>query len=105
MEPLRCPVVELRQYTLHPGRRDALIDLFDREFVEPQEAVGMTVLGQFRNLDWFGRFPDEAHIEDHLTRLRNSRRRRDELLPVLAERWARSPEQLRLAPTNRSALH
>ncbi|MES2098418.1 MAG: NIPSNAP family protein [Pseudomonadota bacterium] len=43
-------IVELRQYTLHPGRRDALIALFDREFIETQEAVGMTVLGQFRDL-------------------------------------------------------
>lgn len=40
--------VELRRYTLHPGRRDALIDLFDREFVETQEAEGMAVMGQFR---------------------------------------------------------
>lgn len=46
-----CPVIELRQYTLHPGTRDTLIDLFDREFVEPQEAVGMRVIGQFRDLD------------------------------------------------------
>ncbi|UNK02476.1 NIPSNAP family protein [Ralstonia insidiosa] len=44
-------VIELRQYTLRPNKRDALIDLFDRELVEPQEAVGMTVLGQFRDLD------------------------------------------------------
>jgi hypothetical protein len=44
-------VVELRRYTLHPGRRDELIELFDREFVETQEAVGIAVLGQFRDLD------------------------------------------------------
>jgi hypothetical protein len=50
------PVVELRQYTLHPGQRDALIELFDREFVETQEACGMTVLGQFRDLDRPDRF-------------------------------------------------
>ena len=49
-------VVELRQYTLHPGRRDDLIELFDREFVETQEAVGMRVLGQFRDLDDPDRF-------------------------------------------------
>lgn len=57
-------VVELRQYTLHPGRRDELIELFDREFVEAQEACGIDVLGQFRDLDepdrfvWVRRFPD-----------------------------------------------
>ncbi|HEY0505154.1 MAG TPA: NIPSNAP family protein [Lysobacter sp.] len=49
-------VVELRQYTLHPGRRDELVELFEREFIEPQEAVGMHVIGQFRDLDAPDRF-------------------------------------------------
>jgi len=51
-----CPIVELRQYTLYPGKRDVLIDLFDREFVESQEALGMKVIGQFRDLDNPNRF-------------------------------------------------
>ena len=46
-----CTVVELRRYTLRPGARETLIELFDRELVETQEAVGMAVLGQFRDLD------------------------------------------------------
>lgn len=244
MKAVRCPVVELRQYTLHPGRREVLIDLFDREFVESQEAVGMTVLGQFRDLDdpdrfvwlrgfadmpsraealegfyggpvwrahrdkanatmvdsddvlllrpssartgfpaptaprpapgaptasspslilatvwyahdpfdtafldffehrarpvltetgaeplaclrsehapntfpalpvrtneevfvWFARFPDEARLTDHLNRLRDSRSWRDDVLPALSKRWARGPQHLRLAPTDRSLL-
>jgi hypothetical protein len=54
--PFCCPVVELRQYTLHPGKRDVLIDLFDREFVETQEEVGIKIIGQFRDLDHQGRF-------------------------------------------------
>lgn len=49
-------VVELRQYTLHPGRRDTLIELFEREFVESQEACGMDLLGQFRDVDDADRF-------------------------------------------------
>jgi hypothetical protein len=58
------PVVELRQYTLRPGRRDALVELFERELLEPQKAVGIRVLGQFRDLDrpdrfvWLRGFPD-----------------------------------------------
>ena len=51
-----CPVVELRQYTLRHGQRDVLIELFDREFIESQEAVGMEVIGQFRDLDRPERF-------------------------------------------------
>jgi hypothetical protein len=49
-------VLELRQYTLRPGLRDVLIELFDREFVETQEAEGMAILGQFRDLDRPDRF-------------------------------------------------
>lgn len=51
-----CPVLELRQYTLRPGQRDVLIELFDREFIETQEAEGMRILGQFRDLDNPDRF-------------------------------------------------
>src|SRR4051812_35757026 len=51
-----CKVIELRQYTLHPGKRDVLVELFDREFIEPQEALGMRVIGQFRDLDHPDRF-------------------------------------------------
>jgi NIPSNAP len=51
-----CPVVELRQYTLVPGRRDVLISLFEQHFVESQEATGMTVIGQFCDLNNPDRF-------------------------------------------------
>lgn len=50
------PIVELRRYMLHPGQRDALIELFEREFIETQEAVGMRVIGQFSDLDDANRF-------------------------------------------------
>ena len=51
-----CPVVELRQYTLHPGTRDTLVRIFDEHFVESQEQCGMRVIGQFRDLDDPDRF-------------------------------------------------
>lgn len=56
-------IVELRRYELHPGRRDTLIALFEREFVETQEATGMELIAQFRDLDhpdvftWLRGFP------------------------------------------------
>jgi quinol monooxygenase YgiN len=49
-------VIELRQYRMKPGRRDDLITLFEREFIESQEAHGMSLLGQFRDLDAPGHF-------------------------------------------------
>jgi hypothetical protein len=49
-------VVELRQYTLKRGMRDTLVELFDREFLESQEACGCDVIGQFRDLNIADRF-------------------------------------------------
>lgn len=54
MPPLH--VAELRNYTLRPGQRDVLIDLFERAFVESQDALGAYVLGTFRNADDPDRF-------------------------------------------------
>jgi len=59
-------VVELRRYTLKPGARETLVELFDREFVESQEVLGMAILGTFRDLDdpdqfvWIRGFADLA---------------------------------------------
>lgn len=68
--PMR--IVELRQYTLHPGARETLIELFEREFVTGQEAVGIAVGGRFRDLDdpdrfvWLRSFPDMARRRSSL---------------------------------------
>ncbi|RWE61147.1 NIPSNAP family protein [Mesorhizobium sp.] len=67
------PVVELRQYTLKPGRRDTLIDIFDGHLIEGQEAAGMTIIGQFRDLDrpdmfvWLRGFDGMVARKDALT--------------------------------------
>jgi hypothetical protein len=65
-----CPVLELRQYTLRPGMRDVLIELFEREFIESQEALGMTLVGQFRDLDDPNRFVWLRGFADMATRAR-----------------------------------
>lgn len=49
-------IVELRQYTLRPGQRDVLMDLFRRELVKGQEDEGMKILGWYRDLDDPDRF-------------------------------------------------
>ena len=64
-----CRVLELRQYTLHPGKRDVLVELFEREFIESQEAEGMRLVGQFRDAErperfvWLRGFRDMASRE------------------------------------------
>lgn len=68
----QSPIVELRQYSLYPGRRDELIELFDRHLVESQEAVGIRVIGQFRDVEdrnrfvWLRGFRDMATRADSL---------------------------------------
>jgi hypothetical protein len=47
----RMRVIELRRYVMKPGRRDDLIDLFEREFLESQEQCGMLPLGHYRDLE------------------------------------------------------
>ena len=67
-----CPVVELRHYTLKPQQRDVLIELFEREFVESQEALGMRIIGTFRRPDapdrfvWLRGFTDMTSREEAL---------------------------------------
>jgi quinol monooxygenase YgiN len=65
------PVVELRRYTLHPGKRDALVDVFDRHLVETQEDAGMKVIGQFRDLDHPDHFVWLRGFEDMEARRRS----------------------------------
>ena len=60
------PVVELRRYTLHPGQRDVLMDMFERHFVAPQLALGIRLHGEFRvagrpdEFAWVRGFPSYA---------------------------------------------
>lgn len=72
-EDTTANLIELRQYLLRAGQRDTLIDVFDRELVETQEAVGMDVLGQFRDPQrpdyfvWLRGFPDMTTRHESLT--------------------------------------
>lgn len=50
------PVLELRQYKLVSGKTAAFVSLFDAKFVESQEAVGIRLIGQFRDHDRPDRF-------------------------------------------------
>ncbi|MES2901219.1 MAG: NIPSNAP family containing protein [Pseudomonadota bacterium] len=72
-DPTCCQVIELRQYITYPGKRDTLFTLFEREFIESQEALGIRVLGQFRDLNdphrftWIRGFSDMAARKQALT--------------------------------------
>lgn len=68
-----CQIVELRQYVNYPGKRDTLIKLFESNFIESQEALGIRILGTFRDLNdphhftWLRGFSDMASRQKALS--------------------------------------
>lgn len=68
-----CQVIELRQYITYPGQRDVLTGLFEREFIDSQEALGIRVLAQFRDQNdpyrftWLRGFPGMDERRKSLT--------------------------------------
>ena len=126
MTGIRYPIVELRQYTLRPGRRDDLIGLFESDLIAPQEAAGMALVGQFRDVDdpdrfvWLRGFPDMRTRAEALGRFYHGpawRQHRDEanatmidsdwqtrIRPALLASLTGEPQHLKLAPTPRSLL-
>lgn len=64
MSPPR--LFELRSYVARPGRRDELIDMFERIFLDAYEVAGARIVGTFRALDdpdrwvWIRAFADAA---------------------------------------------
>lgn len=65
-----CPVVELRRYTLHPGRLPDLLAVFEEHLVEPQEEAGMTVAGTFADEDAPDTFTWLRGFAGHQSRVR-----------------------------------
>ena len=65
-----CPVVELRRYTLHPGRLPELLAVFERHLIQPQEDSGMVVGGTFRDQDDPSSFTWLRGFADHEARVR-----------------------------------
>ena len=68
-----CQVLELRQYTLHPGGREPLAALFEQHFLDALEETGMHVPGLFADVDdpdrlvWLRGFPNQAARHRALT--------------------------------------
>ena len=63
-------VVELRQYTLRAGTLPELLEVFETELVEPQEAVGMRIGGLFEDLGDPDRFVWMRGFDDMASRRR-----------------------------------
>jgi quinol monooxygenase YgiN len=63
------PIIELRQYTLRAGQRDAFVEIFER-LIEDVEMAGAEMVGQFRDLDDPDRFVWVRGYRDMETRRR-----------------------------------
>ena len=68
------PVVELRQYTLHPGQRDVLMSLFEKQFVTGQQASGIRLHGEFTDADQSRPLRLAARISQHVRSSARARR-------------------------------
>lgn len=63
-------VFELRDYTCRPGRRDDLVEMFERLFLDAQDAGGAHVAATFRDLDREDRWVWIRCFEDMVSRRR-----------------------------------
>jgi hypothetical protein len=59
-------LLEIRQYTLHPGKRPEFVAWFEEEVVPAMEAAGLTILGSFESIEdenvfvYLRQFADES---------------------------------------------
>lgn len=44
-------LLEIRTYTLHPGKRPEFVAWFEEEVAPAMEAAGMTILGSFESIE------------------------------------------------------
>src|SRR5438105_4161038 len=113
-----CPIVELRQYTLRPGMRDILVDLFERELKPALTEVSAPILAYFVTENsantfpalpvresehvfvWFSAFANSAKYEDFATAFAQ----RADLAGELNSYLKRSPQVLKLSAAARSRL-
>lgn len=89
-EAFASPIIDLRQYTLYPGTRDDFVNLFDGQFVETQEACGMTLIGQFRDLGDPNKFVWMRGFDSLTSRMQALNE-----FYLHSEAWARCGEQAR----------
>jgi hypothetical protein len=58
-------VIEVRIYTIHEGKREEFVKLYDEVLLPAQRRFGLEVLGQFTSLDddntfvWLRRFDNQ----------------------------------------------
>ena len=103
-------LLEIRRYTIVPGRRDEFAAWFDSEVVPVMEAAGMRIVGQFTSVDdpdvffYLRAFADEEERSRQYAAVYESEVWREQLEPyALALETGARVEVVRPTPASRLA--
>ncbi|MGH3648384.1 MAG: NIPSNAP family protein [Micromonosporaceae bacterium] len=103
-------VIELRIYTIHEGKRDEFVKLYDEVLLPAQQKYGMDVLGQFTSLDddntfvWLRRYESQEERKRKWDEFYGSDLWRNELGPVANPLMKDSSHVIAITPTPGSAI-
>ena len=105
-------LIELREYTVRPGKRDEWVRMMETEIIPFQIQNGIAVLGSFVCEDndgiyvWMRRFDDEADRVAKYAAVYESEHWKTSVLPRVNALIDREKHRItRLVPTHLSAIH
>ena len=102
-------IIEIRMYKIKPRMRDRFVRFFEEKTLEPQAAVGMRILGQFRSLMdddtfvWIRAFASEEERAQHTAAFYGGELWKETLGPEALSMLA-STEVVLVEPTQRSPM-
>jgi NIPSNAP len=103
---------ELRQYQTHPGKRDRLVEVMERDVIPFQTSKGMVIVGSFVGEEdanayvWLRRFDDEAQRVAQYAAVYESDHWKNEIAPKFVDVLIRETINVtRLIPTPLSVIH
>jgi NIPSNAP len=103
-------VIELRIYTIHEGKRDEFVKLYDEVLLPAQRKFGLDILGQFISLDdentfvWLRRFESEEERQRKWDEFYGSDLWKKELGPRANPLMKDSDNVIAIEPTPGSAI-
>jgi hypothetical protein len=103
-------VIEVRIYTIHKGKRDEFVKLYDEVLLPAQQRFGLDVLGQFVSLEdnqtfvWLRRFENEEERRRKWDEFYGSDLWKNELGPIANPLMEDSSNVIAVEPTPGSAI-
>jgi len=103
-------VIEVRIYTIHEGKREEFVELYDQVLLPAQREFGLDVLGQFISLDddqtfvWLRRFDSQEERQRKWDEFYGSDLWKNDLGPRANAMIKDSDNVIAAAPTPGSAI-